>query len=135
MTKRVHADVRHRWNSTFLMMERLLELKVPLTKVLQSHHLLKVRLLVLSPLNWELIEEVVQILHPVYDATTCLSGDVYPTLGLVHVVYSSLIAEINDIIDPRFSDFCGHWTGFNSLFDRVSTVVLRHSLLNFRHGG
>ena len=98
VTKRVHADVRHRWNSSFLMMERLLELQLPLTKVLQSHPKSDVRLLQLEKGDWELLREVVHLLSPFYDGTTVLSGQSYPTLALVHIVFACIVQSVKKVI-------------------------------------
>jgi hypothetical protein len=98
MSKRVHADVRTRWNSSFLMMERLMELQHPVTKVLQSHTKSDVRFLSLGTRDWELLKEVVKLLKPVYDGTTLLSGQQYPTLALVHIVFSCIIQAVTALI-------------------------------------
>ena len=96
--KKVHADVRHRWNSTYLMMSRLLELKQPVTQILQAHDALKIRLRALSPLEWELMNEVVHLLRPLYDATVIVSGETYPTLALVHMLFSGFVCLLTFLI-------------------------------------
>lgn len=83
-------DVSTRWNSTHYMLSRLLEQRWPVTAALSDptvtsrgkHHL------DLKPEQWEIIEELNQVLAPFESATVFLSGQQYVTLSalpqLVH---------------------------------------------------
>uniref|UniRef100_A0A3Q1B1H2 HAT C-terminal dimerisation domain-containing protein n=1 Tax=Amphiprion ocellaris TaxID=80972 RepID=A0A3Q1B1H2_AMPOC len=82
-------DVGTRWNSTFYMIERLLEQRWPLTATLldpevtpKGKHYFD-----LKPEQWELLEELKQGLAPFETATVYLSGQQYTTIsGLPQVV-------------------------------------------------
>lgn len=52
---KVLPDVRHRWNSTFITMQRLLELRNPVSQILQNHERAKVRRKQMKPEDWELL--------------------------------------------------------------------------------
>lgn len=88
--KKIFQDVRTRWNSFYLMIERLLVLKLPLTTVLSNHKDQAVRLLQLSAIEWELMTELSGILKPIYQATTMLEGGTYPTLSLVSLLFAGI---------------------------------------------
>ena len=73
-------DVSTRWNSTFYMMERLLEQRWPLTATLSDPDLKgKKNYLDLKAEQWVLLEELVVGLRPFETATKYLSGQEYPT--------------------------------------------------------
>lgn len=79
-TLKLKQDVRTRWNSTFYMLERLLQVKISLSATLP--------LLDSPPTNldsneWLLTEDVVALLRPFENVTAILSGEKYPTLSLV----------------------------------------------------
>ena len=77
---KLKQDVSTRWNSSLLMLERLVELKEPLTYALLS---LKDGPVMLNAQEWEVIEDVIPILKPFEVMTTELSGENYPTLAMV----------------------------------------------------
>ncbi|XP_036345286.1 zinc finger BED domain-containing protein 1-like [Rhagoletis pomonella] len=88
---KLQQDVQTRWNSTFIMFDRLDRVKIPLSAALSS--------LPSSPYNltseeWNVLQECVIILRPVEQLTTILSGQQYPTLScvipLIRGVQSSL---------------------------------------------
>ncbi|KAG8180861.1 hypothetical protein JTE90_023013 [Oedothorax gibbosus] len=62
------------------MVERLLQIKVPLAVALAEIHNPPEALL---PSEWEVIADCVPLLKPMEDMTTALSGEVYPTLSMV----------------------------------------------------
>lgn len=80
------------------MMQRLLELRDPVAVVLRNHPDPEVRVRELSAEEWELLGGLVRILGPVFDATTIISGDAYPTLSLVLVLYKGMISHIRSIL-------------------------------------
>ena len=82
-------------------MERLLELQSPITIVLQQSPDDQVRATnkrQLTPQEWDLVRRLVKLLRPLYDATSILSSNSYPTLSLVHLVWSSTILDLNEEI-------------------------------------
>lgn len=73
-------DVKTRWNSTYIMLDRLEKVKVPLTAALSS--------LNSSPDNltneeWTVLHECVTVLKPIEQLTTIFSGQDYPTLSSI----------------------------------------------------
>jgi len=82
-------DVSTRWNSTFHMIERLLEQRWPVTATLSDPEVTPrgKHYFDLKPEQWELLEELKQGLGPFEAATVYLSGQQYTTIsGLPQVV-------------------------------------------------
>lgn len=77
---KLKQDVSTRWNSSLLMLERLVTLKEPLTCVMMS---LKDGPTMLLPMEWRIIEDIIPLLTPFNLMTTELSGEKYPTLAMV----------------------------------------------------
>ena len=83
--KKVAQDVPTRWNSTYFMLQRLLELRWPLNAVLTDDTLTSRdhRHLCFSNDDWDLAKDLVATLADLEEATRDLSGDSY-----VHVTIS-----------------------------------------------
>ncbi|XP_074537188.1 E3 SUMO-protein ligase ZBED1-like [Halichoeres trimaculatus] len=82
-------DVSTRWNSTFHMIERLLEQRWPLTATLSDPEVTSrgKHYFDLKPEQWALLEELEQGLAPFETATVYLSGQQYTTIsGLPQVI-------------------------------------------------
>ncbi|XP_051976953.1 zinc finger BED domain-containing protein 4-like [Xyrauchen texanus] len=96
-------DVTTRWNSTYFMVERLLEQRWPVTATLSDPEVTPrgKHYFDLKPDQWSLLEELTQGLQPFQCATEFLSGQEYTTLsclpqlakGLQRSVQQSLIFE------------------------------------------
>ena len=92
--RKLIQDVPTRWNSSFYMLQRLVELKVSVSAVLtdpvltpKSDH----RALLLKEKRWALAEELVSALRPYEKATSVLSGQQYLTISSVLPITSSLV--------------------------------------------
>lgn len=77
---KLKQDIHTRWNSTYLMIERLIQLKEPLTIVMIT--------ITEAPSNlssdeWNSIEDIIPLLRPFDKLTTELSGEQYPTLSTI----------------------------------------------------
>ncbi|POW23128.1 hypothetical protein PSHT_00550 [Puccinia striiformis] len=72
--KMLNLDVRTRWNSTFKMLNRALELK-----------------------EWDKVTQITHFLEPLYDVTNMLCRSKYPTLSMALPIYISLIRSIYSI--------------------------------------
>jgi len=77
---KVKQDVSTRWNSSLIMMEKLFEIKAPLSAALTT---LPRAPNGLTAIEWELIEDCIPLLKPFESMTTELSGQTYPTLSMV----------------------------------------------------
>ena len=91
---KVIQDVSTRWNSTFYMLKRLLDLKVPITSVLVDPKLTPNaghRALLLKEKRWVLAEELVSVLEPYEKATSVLSGQQYVTASCILPILTSLL--------------------------------------------
>ena len=87
-------DVATRWNSTFIMLQRLLELRIPLYGVLHDRNVIKekdAKALDLRDSDWSIVEALVGVLRPLQVATQALSGEFYPTLGQVYPIIYGLL--------------------------------------------
>lgn len=89
---KLKQDVRTRWNSTFYMLERLLEVKISLSATLP---LLESPPPNLDSNEWLLTEEVIALLRPFEKVTAILSGEQYPTLSSVIPLVFGLRKAIN----------------------------------------
>lgn len=77
---KLKQDVRTRWNSTLIMLERLVKLKEPLTVVMIS---VKEAPSNLTPQEWVIIEDIIPLLRPFNSLTVELSAEQYPTISKV----------------------------------------------------
>ena len=81
-----------RWGSTYEMLARFIEQQQAVCAVLLEDG--GDRVLMPSSTELAVIEELVDILKPFNDATEILSGDLYPTLGIVQPVFHQFLSEI-----------------------------------------
>jgi hypothetical protein len=86
---KLKQDVETRWNSTFLMLERLAEQR----KALNLYSVERGNIDTLSASEWELIDRIVRVLKPFYDATLELCGD-DSCLSLVIPIITLLNAKL-----------------------------------------
>lgn len=112
-------DMLIRWNSSFLLLDRLIIHRV-LNCVfafpnnmdgLTDAQLQRLKELTLNQYEWQLIQTLRNILEPFLDATTALSGQSYPTIGLAFYVFRLL----------------QHFLDFTTRDDAV-TIALKESL-------
>ena len=83
-------DCISRWNSTYLALQSLLEHKTVMLNLYQNKGKLpistkqkeKLTTLEISSDNWTLINNLLDVLEPFFEATNLLSGAQYPTIGL-----------------------------------------------------
>ena len=90
-------DVATRWNSTFLMMQRLLQLRVPVYAVIFGPHTKNSDRMSLdvSDSYWATMEAICPVLEPLAEATELLATESSPTLSSVHVLLKSLWEALN----------------------------------------
>ncbi len=94
--KKLIQDCATRWNSSFYMLERLLEMRWPVTAVLSCEGVTKRsdRYLDLSSDNWALADELVKALQPFEVATTFHSYKENASLSCVLLVLHGLIESL-----------------------------------------
>ena len=88
-------DVRTRWNSTILMLERTIRKKSALKKFCQKHP--KFVALYPTTSEWKQIEYVIKILHPFYIYTKLLSSTRGPTIHQAWAVYNRLFEHLKRV--------------------------------------
>ena len=96
-------DVPTRWNSSYLMMEHLLKLHIPVYAVIFDDEVTKPsdRLkLDLKDNFWKIMEEIVPILEPLAEMTEILGKEDQPTGGavylLLHNIFQNVLDEVLD---------------------------------------
>jgi hypothetical protein len=93
-TLKVIQDVSTRWNSTFLMIERILKLGDSVTITLVK---LKSAPSFLTIDDQIVLQDVCAILRIFNLATEKISGDLYPTISLIIPLISGLFCKLNEI--------------------------------------
>ncbi|CAH2104773.1 unnamed protein product [Euphydryas editha] len=92
---KLKQDVITGWKSIFLMTERLLQTKIPISAALSTINSAPENL---SANEWEQIQDCVNILNPIEQMTNILSGEKYPSLSsaipLVRNVQISLMRKV-----------------------------------------
>ena len=94
--KRLQQECPTRWNSTYYMIQTLLENRWPVTAVLADETFTKRqhRYLELSSDNWMILEELVKSLHPLEIATTFMSAEYNASLSSVIPVIHGLTSQL-----------------------------------------
>ena len=97
------ADVSTRWNSTYYMIERLVEQRWPLTAVLSDHTVTKSsdRWLDLKSEQWELLTALKELLHPLQVATTYLSAEYNVSVSALYPVLHGLLRSLEPSDDDQ----------------------------------
>ena len=86
-------DIKTCWNSTFIIIERAIKIKLQLEtlKIQQSSLYYNWP----TELEWNELQDFSELLSEFAMATTELSGQNYPIMAYVHVIFLSLIAYLN----------------------------------------
>ena len=88
---KLKQDVATRWNSTFYMIERLIEQKEAIIKYTMSPDS---NLDDISSSEWKYLEGLIEILRPIESITKCLEGEKYCTASLVVPQITSAIVNL-----------------------------------------
>lgn len=88
-------DVSTRWNSTYYMMERFLELRDVVNKIVIRH---KTAPPMLSGLELSIVSSVLQVLRPLEATTKEVSGDKYCTISKIIPLVHLMISKIQPLV-------------------------------------
>jgi hypothetical protein len=111
---KVKQDVATRWNSTYIMLQRLSEIKTPITAVMSS---LEKAPQMLNAEEWLIIEDCIPVLKPLNLMTTVLSREKYVTL-------SSIIPLVRGLQHSLFQDGLGLMNGTEYLQKQLSWILV-----------
>ncbi len=99
-------DVTTRWNSSYYMLQRLVQLRLPVTAVLTDASAKKdEKLLLLKDKEWTLAESLVDVLAPAEAATRFLSGQQYVTSSVVLPLIVGLLVESKKADSDKLKSF------------------------------
>jgi hypothetical protein len=91
-----------RWNSTFLMLDRILYLKVGLLQIFPKMSNAAPRdepLLPIESSEWALFQILSDFLAPFFDMTVMVSGQKYPTLSSVIPMYELALNKMEEFLE------------------------------------
>ena len=127
---KLKMEVATRWNSTFKMMERLVEQKDALSLVLSSTE----NAINLTPYEWRTAADYCKTLKPFEEATTLMSGSTYPTVSMVIPVLNILLKKLRDSTDELKDLKLALAAGLNSQWPQYErdTVFATASLVDPR---
>uniref|UniRef100_A0A3B4VA39 BED-type domain-containing protein n=1 Tax=Seriola dumerili TaxID=41447 RepID=A0A3B4VA39_SERDU len=106
---RLQTDCPTRWNSTFTMLERLNEQRIPVQAVLEDETVTKPtarKALTMRASQWELIQQLLPVLRPLAKATTIMCGEMHVGLSFIYPVILNLVdgvlrVEESDVVATR----------------------------------
>jgi hypothetical protein len=95
--KKLILDVPTRWNNTYLMLETAIKFREVFPR---DHSIKQAFLWVVSPEEWEKVENVNQVLAIFNDVTNIVSGSDYPTSNL----FLPEVLRMKEIVDVKVGD-------------------------------
>ena len=89
-------DVSTQWNSTYYMIECLVEQRWPITAVLSDHTVTEAsgRYLDLKSEQWEILIALKDVLHPLQAATTYFSAEYNVSISALYSVLHGLLKSL-----------------------------------------
>ena len=90
---KLEIDVCTRWNSTFLMLEKLVRMREELDFLVCSNKQLTNDYL--KDEEWIQVQSIITLLEPMYKATKILSSSSYPTIGDVRLTFAGILQHID----------------------------------------
>jgi len=93
--KKLIQDVQTRWDSTYYMICRFVELE---TSIRGTLGLLNNAPDNLKPEEWVILQELIKVLKPFEEATKAISGQKYMTASLVIVIVQGLFKVFNSLV-------------------------------------
>nr|XP_055027769.1 zinc finger BED domain-containing protein 4-like [Misgurnus anguillicaudatus] len=105
--RKLQSDCATRWNSTFDMLDRLYEQRIPVQAVLADEAVTNVqyrKTLAIKSSCWDLIEQLLPILSPLAKATTIMCGELHVGLSFLYPVIINLT---ENTLRPSAGDLTG----------------------------
>lgn len=99
--KKLLQDVQTRWNSTYYMLNRFIELENPIRGTLG---LLDKAPQTLNSDEWSIIKELCTVLRPFEEATRAVSGESYMTASIVIVLTQGLLNACKKLHTMEFNE-------------------------------
>lgn len=130
---RLVQEISTRWNSTFLMIQSLVELRGPLTDSLKA---MDRQDLLLDDEEWEILSGAIKILEPFHRVTADLSSQFYPSLSKVIPSIRILHLNLSQIGDSEFHQTLkdllrGLRTNMKDRFDLLLSTSTAHLVSTF----
>ena len=127
-------DVRTRWNSTYKMLDRANQLRVPLTTMAASST--DLRAFVLADEEWDILAKICKLLKVFDDATKAICASEYPTLANTIPLYNALIDTLEDFteestriqmldgaVDVAREKLCANYTKADAAGYLIATII------------
>ncbi|CAG8590638.1 34148_t:CDS:2 [Racocetra persica] len=95
-------DIQTRWNSTYLMLNKFLQMRILLDILVAKHRDLLP--LYLQENNCDKLKIMINILRPIFDATEILSTSTYPTISDVRLTIFGLIRHLSPFLESTSSE-------------------------------
>ncbi|KAJ8963767.1 hypothetical protein NQ317_019029, partial [Molorchus minor] len=127
--KKLIQDVSTRWNSTFFMVKRFVELEEPIKTTVA---VISKDMPIISVEEWDFLKEVTKILKPMETVTNIISGEKYVTASSVIIlthgmtdVYKNLRTETITALSTEIIDSI-----LNGIQKRLGDLENSNSLIN-----
>lgn len=98
--KKLIQDICNRWNSTYYMLDRFVELEIYIRSTLG---LIDNPPESLTSEEWTVVKELIQILQPFEEATKAVSGEKYMTASIIIIISEGLQNVCNEMLEKEFS--------------------------------
>ena len=86
-------DVKHRWNSAYIMLARAYKLRVAICRFLSESNDLHG----IGDMDWTGLEKIIVFLKPFYELTCCLSSENSCTISFTCVVVPKLLEHVSKV--------------------------------------
>ena len=121
LNKTLNNDCESRWNSTYVLIDSLLQMKPLLVKLfgekrnlnLKRDQIEKLTLVELNNDDWEFLSCLHHVLKPFYLATVMMSGKNYPSIGLAYYAVQ------------RIKQFCSNDNISNNHIKELKKLLLK----------
>ena len=110
------------WNSTLYMLQRCLLLKNAINHVLAES---KYANLVPTGEQWLAAEKLCALLKPFQIATDFLQGEIYPTLGSVSRIITTLVQGLQGAMPPVHWQLRARWSDLPIIVQQVRSFILK----------